>query len=1081
MEDVPEVASHLPDFPIERVGASYQVGLLWRSEQRPPDNYAQAMATAKSLLKKLELNGKRKLYDDVLISEYLSLDAIEREPHPELPGYYMPHHAVFRADATTTKTRVVFNASASMSPGKALNDMVDPGPSLLPDLAGMLLRWREYQCAVQADIRKAFFMIGMRPEDRPFLRFLWPDQDSGEMCVWRLKKLPFGVNCSPFVLTAVLHYHLDRALEVASADECAFIELLLRSFYVDDCLVSVLSSADAEKLQELSINLLQGAGMELRKWRGNTIPCDGDASSKALGVEWCTKEDVLAVAAIGDVKSKGTWCWTRRSLLKCVASVFDPLGFASAAVLPGKMLLQECWKLGGDWDDPLPVDLVSRCEQWWGALGEISSLKIPRWIGCSDDSVVSLHLFADASEKGYGCCIYAVHGDVSSLLFAKAKVTPVSPPTLARLELQAVFQGSKVLQFVHSQLRLRVVRIVGWTDSLTTWHWINNPSYRWKTYVANRVASVQEVSKKLNVEWRHCPGSDNPADLASRGVSPNSLSSSLWFSGPEWIVREEDWPQEHASGATEESSQEVRVAAVQVTSDPLHFPWDKFSRWQRARSLVVRMLLWKYRKSRAELYPAAEAVMYRAVQADCFAEEISLLKNGQSLPRSSKLVKLSPFLDEFGVLRVGGRLQESNLSYQSKHPVILGKHHLTELLLEKIHAERLHQGVESVLAHIQKEFWIVSVRRLLRNLTERCIVCRWFRAEAGSAECPPLPADRVVHEKPFGLTGVDYAGPLFVCSGIRGEVQKCWVVLFVCGTTRAVHLDVVGSLSTESFMLAFHRFVARRGKPLKIRSDNATTFKAAAQKVDIVWLFNPPAAPWHGGFFERLVGSVKVPLRKVLGKAQLSQDELATVLIEIESVVNSRPLTLVSTDVRDEQALTPAMMMGDVFASEVNEQEKALTAGQMSARLKYIQRVKNHLEKRWRDEYLVKLHGYQKSKSVDISPGEVVLVMDEKKRHLWRMGRVVEMYPGRDGKCRVAKVRVGTNTMLRAIQRLVPLEVSGSCSDDSASSSSSTPAIGSVPAESATGSSSGVSLSQPQVVVSRRSGRVVRPRDVLDL
>ena len=1023
MEEVPEIAETLPDFPIERQGPHYQVGLLWRSEKRPPANLNQAMAAAHSLLKQLQRRGQRPAYDDVLITEYLKLDAIEKEPHPEEAGYYMPHHAVFRSDASTTKTRVVFNASAACTGAPSLNDMVDPGPSLLPDLTGILLRFREYECAVQADIRKAFFMIGMREEDRPYLRFVWPEIGSEEMCIWRLKKLPFGVNCSPFILSAVLRFHLDSAFESASAAERDIIELLLRSFYVDDCVSSLPCCADAEKLQEYSVNVLQGAGMELRKWRGNTMTSDPEAGSKALGIVWNTESDCISVAALGDVECpKEVSGWSRRALLRCVAAVFDPLGWASPAVVPGKMMLQESWKLGGGWDDPFPIDLAVRCASWWGELAALSSVKIPRWIGCTPDAPVTLHVFSDASEKGYGCCFYVVSGLTSSLLCAKAKVAPVVRPTLARLELSAVCLGVKMLSFVVNELRVPIERIVGWTDSLTTWHWISKPSYHWKTYVANRVAAVQEVSQKLQVEWRHCPGVSNPADLVSRGVPVCDLQKEMWLHGPSWLSDESQWPPVISFQSTNESVTEARVSAVEVDT-PVVWPWEKFSKWQRARGLVASMLSWRHKGvSRAELIPSAESVMFRAIQEQCFPKELSQLRSKEPLKKGSKLFKLSPFLDEAGLLRVRGRLQESDLSYEVQHPIILGRCHLSELFLRDAHLQRMHQGVESVLAFLQQQFWILGARRFLRSVSEKCIVCRRFRAQTAAEEMPPLPSDRVKHHQPFGLTGIDYAGPLYVRSS--SNVQKVWVALFVCGTTRAVHLELVDSLSTEVFLLALRRFIARRGKPLRIRSDNATTFKSAADKVAIPWFFNPPSAPWHGGFYERLVACVKAPLKKVLGRASLSRDELFTVLTEIERVVNSRPLTPVSTDVADESPLTPAMMLGDIFATGIASSDRPLDPRQLSARVKYVHTVYEHLNQRWSSEYLIRLSEYHRSKSTPIVVNDVVFIADDnRKRQSWRLGRVAELYPGRDGKCRVAKVQVGQSSMLRPIQRLVPLEV----------------------------------------------------------
>ena len=193
---------------------------------------------------------------------------------------------------------------------------------------------------------------------------------------------------------------------------------------------------------------------------------------------------------------------------------------------------------------------------------EVSSVKIPRWAGLSDETAVALHVFVDASEKGYGCCLYGVHDGLSSLLFAKAKVAPVSPPTLARLELQAVVLASKWLEFVVSESRLHIDRIFGWTASLTTWCWVNSPSYRWKTYVANRVTAVQETARTLKVTWKHCPGLDNPADQVSRGVSPSALQESVWQHGPAWLPNERAWPTTPVSQPQEPEGVEIEAHAL---------------------------------------------------------------------------------------------------------------------------------------------------------------------------------------------------------------------------------------------------------------------------------------------------------------------------------------------------------------------------------------------------------------------------------------------------------------------------------------------------------------------------------------
>ena len=1025
MEQPPSAPTRGPEFPVERIGTQYQVGLLWRSDKRPAENLSQAVAAASSLLKRLKGNGKRQLYDDVLLREYGELGAIEREPNPNEPGYYMPHRAVFRENAATTKTRVVFNASASMRGKDSLNNLLDPGPSLLPDLVGLLLRFREYRFAVQADIRKAFFMIGIREEDRPYLRFVWPKDSGDEMCIWRLTKLPFGANCSPFILNAVLLHHLDGLIENATSEaERTVLALLRDSFYVDDTVVSVPDLGQAEQFKELSVAAMQSAGMELRKWRGNGIASDPEAGEKVLGVPWQSEDDVLAIASIGDHDDSSNSQWSRRHLLHCVASVYDPMGLAAPAVLPGKILLQTSWKLGGTWDQPLPSDVAAKCTQWWGGLSNLPAVKVRRWSGCKPDSNVSLHVFADASEKGYGCGIYLVTDNTSCLLFGKSKVVPPAAPTLARLELQAVCLASRYIKFVVDALRVPVDGIYGWTDSMTTLQWITSPPYRWKTYVANRVTAVQLTAKELGITWNHCPGKMNPADLVSRGTTVDGLTSSEWLHGPQWIINPAAWPAAQTWEPTNKPTPEQRVNAVSI--EPTVKWWERLSKWSRVEGVITRILQWRHTsKSRAELKPLAEAALYRVVQRDLFSDEIAAIRDNKPVPVSSKISQLMPFIDEKGVLRAGGRLELSELPYETKHPVILGQHHVTTLLMELAHVQQMHSGVENVLASLRQDVWVLGARRALRSITQRCVVCKRYKSAAATEISPPLPPDRVVHKKPFGLTGIDYAGPIVIRD--TDQVRKIWIALFVCGTTRAVHLETVDSLSTEAFLLAYRRFVARRGTPLRIRSDNATTFKAAASKISVVWLFNPPAAPWHGGFFERLVGAVKSPLRKVLGKAFLGPRELDTVLVEVEAVVNRRPLTHVA-DIADELPLTPAMMISGVWGPDgVKDGDASLTAEQMNSRQRYVNTICKHLHNRWNQEYLTALIAYHQANSSSVAAGDVVLLVDDtRKRQSWRLARVEEVFPGKDGAVRVVRVKVGQASLLRPVQRLVPLEVTPS-------------------------------------------------------
>ena len=747
-----------------------------------------------------------------------------------------------------------------------------------------------------------------------------------------------------------------------------------------------------------------------------------------LGLIWCCEDDTLSVA-VHEVAQDKPSIWTRRSLLHCVASIFDPLGLAAPLVLPGKIYLQRSWREDSGWDQPLSNALSQSVDQWWGELTQ-PKFKVPRWIGCSPSDPVTVHAFGDASEKAYGCCVYVVVGCHSNLILAKTKVAPLNAPTLARLELQAACLAARQVSFAIAQLRVIISEVHAWSDSLTVLHWINSEPYRWKTWVRNRVATIRDISAKHSIVWHHCPGIDNPADLASRGSEMSALKSVSWLQGPNWLPQPGSWPECPDTGLSTDSVIEARVAFVACMEASGDW-WSRFSKWTRLMGVVSRILSWQPKKLLSgELRRKTELVLIRTVQQELFAEELEVLKAKKSLSKDSKLYQLNPFLDEEQLLRVGGRLQNSEMSYDAKHPVILGKHHITLLLLRHTHIMRHHEGVESMLSFLRQRYWIVGVRRLLRSVKSACVACRRYDAKSADEVSPPLPCDRVTFRSPFSLCGIDYAGPLLVRN--RDSSSKVWIALFVCGLTRAIHLEIVSSLSCDDFLLAFRRFVSRHCMPCRIRSDNGTTFVAAAKVVKVDWVFNPPSAPWFGGFYEILVSCVKRPLRKVLGRALVSLSELQTLLCEIECLVNQRPLTHVG----DTDPLTPAKLTGKDLWNTGSDTivEAPISKHRMSQRLQYLRTMKEHMISRWK-EYIVSLQNYHAGKSSPVTVGDVVFVVDDrKKRREWKTALVKKLYVGKDGRCRVALLSTGgQSTMTQPIRRLVPMEVGVSSQIDSLS------------------------------------------------
>ena len=480
----------------------------------------------------------------------------------------------------------------------------------------------------------------------------------------------------------------------------------------------------------------------------------------------------------------------------------------SQAVLTGKMLLQEAWKEQGKWDDLLPAPLAQRIATWWGALAVLPEFSVPRWLNSTLDQPVQLHVFSDASEHAFGCCIYLVAADNSSLLFAKTKVAPLKQLSLARLELQACMLGSDSLQFVAAELRLKVAEVHAWTDSLTALYWILGQPHRWKTWVANRVSTIQRTADKLCVEWHHCPGVDNPADLASRGAEITTLQQSFWQRGPTWLCTRDQWPQLPAPKPSDDSVKEVKLNAVQVVDPSVKPWWERMSSATKVKGVLRWILIWRYRSAtRHELYASVDVVYQRLIQQQCFPQELHALQAGRPVSRESRISKHQPYLDDKGLIRATGRLQMADIDDTAKHPVILADCYLTTLLLRLTHLSRLHQGVEGCLAFLRRRYLILAGRRILRGVKDACVICRRHDGSPATEAVAPLPADRVVKQRLFAVVGVDHAGPLQVKD--NDQSAKAWILLFVCATTRAVHLELVMSLSTSDFLHGYRRFATK--------------------------------------------------------------------------------------------------------------------------------------------------------------------------------------------------------------------------------------------------------------------------------
>ncbi|XP_043244832.1 uncharacterized protein LOC122393157 [Amphibalanus amphitrite] len=726
--------------------------------------------------------------------------------------------------------------------------------------------------------------------------------------------------------------------------------------------------------------------------------------------------------------------------------------------------------MGLQWDDPLPAESAEVFGLWLEGLEILKDLHFPRryseraW---QSSDAVELHAFSDASPKGYGAAVYlrVLQPDGAytvSLVMAKGRVAPLKQISLPRLELLGCMLAARLVVFVRKALRLSdVTPCLCWSDSMIALAWIRASPRKWKQFVANRVEEIQSLTSPSS--WSHVPSADNPADLTTRGLSAQELvTSRLWRSGPVWLSEQagrpvvSDEPNAPDRADSEAAAEEVAVAlttTLSVTESPLDF--ERYSSLSRAVRVLgwVRRFIYNARRAsgtrgrrtrqstasclRGELtseeLSEARRQLWALTQRDAYPEEVRALQSGRPVPKGSPLCRLNPFVGDDGLVRVRTRLQLADLSDDEVHPVLLPSCHVCELLVREQHLLMKHAGVPTLVTALRGSFWIVGVRRLAKRVKRQCVSCQKQDARSCNAPVAPLPRSRVTQAPPFAVTGLDFAGPVFCLDQPR---KKLYICLFTCAVTRAVHLELMDSMSLSDFLLALRRFAARRGMPSEIFSDNAATLKGADSYLQAqlghlapVWRYIAPQSPWWGGWWERLVRTVKSGLKKSLGRRCLGKTELETLLLEIESCVNSRPLMYSGDDADSSSPLTPSHFLigrASGFQSEPVEQPTGVSRDSLSIRARLRRERLDRFWDIWSAEYLrqlpVTVRKFRQQGQLKV--GSVALIRgDNVPRLMWPLGVVTRLHPGSDGVVRAVDLRTAKGVRTRAVQRLHDLEV----------------------------------------------------------
>ncbi|XP_055714332.1 uncharacterized protein LOC129808575 [Phlebotomus papatasi] len=930
------------------------------------------------------------------------------------PAVYLCHHPVIK-ESNSTPVRVVFDASARTKSGQSLNSVLMVGGKTQDDIFDILLRYRQHNIVLRADVQKMYRQI---------------------------ETVTYGTACAPFVATRCLK---QLAIEEQKSFPLA-AKATERDFYVDDVLTGASTVEEAKQLQtqldQMMSQVLKQIPEDDQEY-SSTLNLDLEGNVKTLGLYWNPTTDAFRFTG-----SEVSSAVTKRSILSDMARIYDPLGFLSPIVITAKILFQSLWKVKADWDARLNEEVIHKWQEYQMNINQVvSQVTVVRQVTCSQPQDIQLLLFCDASEKAYAASFYvrtidsdnAVH---THLLCSKTKVAPLKQVSLPRLELCAAQLGARLLKKVMNALTIPINEIHAFSDSMIVLHWIHGEPQRWKTFVGNRVAHIQGIVPPEH--WHHVKSEDNPADMASRGVSAEALiSDSMWWHGPHWIqdtdmqFHDPEFVPTDNTIPEQRSSVSLVIVNEQFWSFIDHFSsFTKLVRciavWRRYFTILKQRLA-KQEVAQGQLtvleLKSAKILLLQIVQQRAFTTDYQRLSSGTPIKRKSPIHRLQPFMDDDRLIRVGGRLSKADIGYNQKHPVLLPQHHYV---------------TEIISSELRQEYWPVRGIEVAKKSIRDCVTC--FRAKPQPVQqmMSDLHESRVTEMYPFYQTGVDFCGPVFIKTPIRSKTRlKMYIALYICLATRAVHIELVTDLTTGAFIASLRRFISRRGRPAQILCDNATNFVGASRELKelelllaskdhqsktqsyavnqgIEFKFIPPRSPHFGGSWESAIKRIKYHLTRTVGNGFFTEEEMMTTLTQIEACINSRPLTPSSTDPTDLEALTPAhFLIGCPLTAAPDQSLTGIPENSLKNWALVQQRVQSFWN-RWRTEFLHTMQQRNKwtMEHPSVTIGNMVLIKEDNLPPTkWMLGRVLEVHPGTDGKVRVATVQTSTGVYNRAVAK----------------------------------------------------------------
>ena len=737
----------------------YEVTLPRRTELFPLGD-SKGQATSRFLTTEVS-NAKKKTSEPFQagVQQYVDKEYAEKVPPSEPPptdSFHLPMHAVYKESSSSTKLRIVFDGSAITTSGVSLNQALKVGPTLQPKLSETLLKFRCYPIALNADISKMYSQVALSPADRDLHRFIWRASPSEPLSEYRMCRVTFGVSASPYLAVKTL----QRTARDHGGDYPSATHHILHSFYVDDFLGGADSTQEAVQLFHQLREVLLKGGFNLTKWRSSSkevlqqIPAElqeptlikdftsmqSPTISKALGLVWDADRDVMSPA----INVSPTYTTTKRGIYRDVSKTYDVLGWIAPTVILMKILFQSLWKAKTDWDEQVPPDLLAHHALWREELPQLKQRSIPRCYILPHLTPITteLHAFCDASMKAYGAVVYCrttyrEHAPVITLVTSKTKVAKIDAPTVPRLELCGAVLLTQLLISTAKTLNISSEHWHAWTDSSIVLAWLDGQPRQFMQYVANRVSFILQATTPQH--WQHVPTKENPADCCSRGLMPSELLHfSLWWEGPTWL-HQDPVPVPHQPPRRTLQPLEMKVVHLTIPySSVVTQIQQRTSSYHSTLAIVAWCLRLRDRlklgrpnpDNRTRHLTGLEVIrardwILRENQSHNFPKEKHALEKGQAIPPTSRLRALNPLLDSTQLLRVGGRLANSALSYSQQHPVIAdSKDAIIQKWFQHIHISLCHCGPSLLLSYAGTHLHILGARRLSRAVCSQCTTCR---------------------------------------------------------------------------------------------------------------------------------------------------------------------------------------------------------------------------------------------------------------------------------------------------------------------------------------------------------------------